>query len=92
MSSYSMNAASVAPITAITAGQISQIDLGAYTFGNDKKLPNKKVSIDVHTAHGGYVVKVTNGHGVEDDMYVISDGQDLGAELGKIITHHTLKS
>ena len=89
MSSYSMNAASVAPIT---AGQISQIDLGAYKFGNDKKLPNKKVSIDVHTAHGGYVVKVTNGHGVEDDMYVIGDGQDLGTELGKIITHHTLKS
>jgi hypothetical protein len=88
MSSYSMNAASVAPIT---AGQISQIDLGAYSFG-EKKLPNKKVSIDVHTAHGGYVVKVTNGHGVEDDMYVIGDGQDLGTELGKIITHHTLKS
>jgi hypothetical protein len=89
MSNYTMNAASIAPIT---AGQISQIDLGAYTFGNDKKLPNKKVSIDVHTAHGGYVVKVTNGHGVEDDMYVIGDGQDLGTELGKIITHHTLKS
>ena len=46
----------------------------------------------MHTAHGGYVVKVTNGHGVEDDMYVIGDGQDLGTELGKIITHHTLKS
>jgi hypothetical protein len=85
-----MNAGGLSPIT---AAQISQIDLGAYTFGgNDKKLPNKKVSIDVHTAHGGYVIKVSNGQGVEDDMYVIGDGQDLGTELGKIITHHTLKS
>lgn len=86
MSSYSMNAQGIAPIT---AAQISQIDLGGYSFG-DKKLPNKKISFDVHTAHGGYVVKVSKGHGVEDDMYVIGDDQDLGQELGKIVTHHTL--
>jgi hypothetical protein len=83
-----MNAGGLSPIS---AAQISQIDLGSYSFG-EKKLPNKKVSIDVHTAHGGYVIKVSNGQGVEDDMYVIGDGQDLGTELGKIITHHTLKS
>ena len=88
MSNYTMNAASIAPIT---AGQISQIDLGAYTIGgNDKKLPNKKISFDVHTAHGGYVIRVSKGYGAEDDMYVISDDQNLGAELGKIVTHHTL--
>jgi hypothetical protein len=85
MSSYTMNAASIAPIT---AAQISQIDLSPYN--GEKKLPNKKISFDIHTAHGGYVVRVSKGYGSEDDMYVVGDDQDLGQELGKIITHHTL--
>ena len=85
MSNYSTMAA-----TPVTVGQISQIDLsGTYGMG-EKKLPNKKISFDVHTAHGGYVIKVSQGFGTEDDMYVIVDTQDLGQELGKIITHHTL--
>jgi hypothetical protein len=85
MSNYTM-AGQMAPIT---AAQISQIDLGGYAIDN-KKLPNKKISFDVHTAHGGYVVKVSQGYGNDDDMYVIGDTQDLGQELGKIVTHHTL--
>lgn len=86
MSTYTM-AASVAPIT---AAQISQIDLsGTYGMG-EKKLPNKKISFDVHTAHGGYVIRVSQGFGSEDEMYVVGDTQDIGQELGKIITHHTL--
>ena len=79
-------AASVAPIT---AAQISQIDLGVYTTDN-KKLPNKKISFDVHTAHGGYVIKVGGSFGDDGHLYIIGDHQDLGQELGKIITHHTL--
>ena len=80
-------AESVAPIT---AAQISQIDLsGTYGMG-EKKLPNKKISFDVHTAHGGYVIRVSQGFGTEDEMYVVGDTQDIGQELGKIITHHTL--
>jgi hypothetical protein len=85
MSNYTM-AGQVAPIT---AAQISQIDLGGYAI-DAKKLPNKKISFDVHTAHGGYVVKVSRGYGNDDEMYVIGDTQDLGQELGKIVTHHTL--
>jgi hypothetical protein len=86
MSTYTM-AASVAPIT---AAQISQIDLsGTYGMG-EKKLPNKKITFDVHTAHGGYVIRVSQGFGSEDEMYVVGDTQDIGQELGKIITHHTL--
>ena len=74
----------------ITAAQISQIDLsGTYGMG-EKKLPNKKISFDVHTAHGGYVIRVSQGFGSEDEMYVVGDTQDIGQELGKIITHHTL--
>jgi len=81
-----MAGAAVAPIT---AAQISQIDLGGYSVG-EKKLPNKKISFDVHTAHGGYVIRISQGYGTEDEMYVISDDQDLGQELGKSVTHHTL--
>ena len=81
-----MSASGVGPLT---VGQISQIDLSGYGIDN-KKLPNKKISFDVHTAHGGYVVRVSQGYGNEDDMYVIGDNQDLGQELGKIVTHHTL--
>ena len=86
MSNYTMAGAAVAPIT---AAQISQIDLGGYSVG-EKKLPNKKISFDVHTAHGGYVIRVSQGFGTEDEMYVVGDTQDIGQELGKIITHHTL--
>lgn len=82
---YGMAQSAVGPLT---MGQISQIDIGGYT--SEKKLPNKKISFDVHTAHGGYVIRVSKGYGAEDDMYVISDDQDLGQELGKIVTHHTL--
>ena len=87
-SSYNMAASGVGPLT---IGQVSQIDIGGYT--SEKKLPNKKISIDVHTAYGGYVIKLSKGiYGVEDDMYVISDNQDLGQEIGKIITHTFLKT
>jgi hypothetical protein len=87
MSSYNMAASGVGPLT---IGQVSQIDIGQYS--SDKKLPNKKISIDVHTAYGGYVVRLSKGYGIEDDMYVIGDNQDLGQELGKIITHTFLKT
>jgi len=70
----------------ISVSDMSGIDLG---FG-EKKLPNKKISFDVHTAHGGYVVKVSKGFSGDDDLYVIADEQDLGQELGKIVTHYTL--
>ena len=87
MSNYTM-AGQVAPIT---AAHISQIDLGGYAVDN-KRLPNKKISFDVHTAHGGYVIKIAGGLGIgdKDELYVINDNQDLGQELGKIITHYTL--
>ena len=83
MSHYSMSTG-VAPITVT---DLSGIDL---TFGGETKLPNKKISFDIHTANGGYVVKVSHGSFKEEEMYVISDDKDLGQELGKIVTHHTL--
>jgi len=87
MSNYTMGGLSAQGLSPITAAQISQIDIG---YSDKPKLPNKKVTIEVHTAHGGYVVRIAKGYGVEDDMYVIGEDQDLGQEIGKIITHHTL--
>jgi len=89
MSNYTMAGSAIPSVAPLTASQITQIDLGAYSMDN-KKLPNKKISFDVHTAHGGYVVRVSQSYGVEDTLYVISDEQELGQELGKIVTHYTL--
>jgi hypothetical protein len=89
MSTYTIAGSAMPGVAPLTASQVTQIDLGTYSMG-EKKLPNKKISFDVHTAHGGYVVRVSKSYGAEDDMYVISDEQDLGNELGKIVTHHTL--
>jgi hypothetical protein len=86
MSNYTMAGAGVGPLT---VSDLTQINLGS-SWGGENKLPNKKISFDVHTAHGGYVIRVSTGYGNDGDMYVISDGQDLGQELGKIVTHHTL--
>ncbi len=85
MSNYSVTATGVGPLT---INDMTGIDL---SFGADqKKLPNKKVSLDIHTANGGYVVKVSKNFSSEDDMYIVSDDQDLGQELGKIVMHYTL--
>lgn len=87
---YTMNmgATSAATMGPLTVSDISQIDLGSWS--GEKRLPNKKISFDVHTAHGGYVVRVTSGYANDGDMYVIDDSKNLGQELGKIVTHHTL--
>jgi hypothetical protein len=39
------------------------------------------------------VVEVERGgYGVENELYIISEDQDLGVELGKIITHNALSN
>lgn len=73
-----------------TVGQMPpSISIGEM-FGGNKTFPNKKFSISVHQAHGGYIVEVHRGSGYEGDLYIVSEDQDLGQEIGKIITHSTL--
>ena len=63
------------------------------THNMQKKFPNKKISISVHGANNGYVVEVEkSGYGNENELYIISEDQDLGVELGKIITHNALSN
>ncbi len=63
---------------------------GMGSYGMEKKFPNKKISINVHEAHGGYIVEVVNTS-LPGELYIISDDKDLGSEIGKIITHTVLK-
>lgn len=86
MSNYTM--AGTVAAGPLSVSDLTQINLGGWP--NETKLPNKKISFDVHTAHGGYVVRVSGGYGNDGEMYVIDDSKDLGQELGKIVTHHTL--
>lgn len=51
--------------------------------------------IRVSHANGGWIISVhatySIGYAVEPDLYVIHEDQDLGTELGKIITMHCLQ-
>jgi hypothetical protein len=72
-------------------GSSTDISIGEiYGSSNKSRLPNKKLSIDVHEAHGGYIVQVQRGSAYEGDLYIVAEDQDLGQEIGKIITHSTL--
>ena len=74
-----------------TGGMSTDISIGEiYGINNKSRLPNKKLSIDIHSAHGGYIVQVQQGLGYEGDLYIVAEDQDLGQTIGKIITHNTL--
>ena len=74
-----------------TLGQMPQgVSIGEIYGGGTKSFLNKKFSISVHQAHGGYIVEVHRGSGYEGDLYIIAEDKDLGQEIGKIITHSTL--
>lgn len=72
------------------AGGSSDISIGEIYGSGKSRLPNKKLSIDVHEAHGGYIVQVHRGSSYEGDLYIVAEDLDLGKEIGKIITHSTL--
>lgn len=82
MSTYTMNMAGQIPA-------IQTIDIGPYSTGS--RLPNKKLSITIHEAHGGYIVEMTSNPGQAGDLYIIADDKEIGQELGKIITMKVLK-
>ena len=72
-------------------GSPADISIGEiYGSSSRSRLPNKKLTIDVHDAHGGYIVQVHGRSGHEGDLYIVSQELDLGQEIGKIITHSTL--
>ena len=74
-------------------GGLGTIDLGPYSMADAyaKKFPNQKINISVHGANGGYIMEIATQPGQVGELYIIPDGQDLGQEIGKIITHQMLK-
>lgn len=62
-------------------------------LGNTKKFPNHKVSINIYSAQGGYIVEIgKGGYGNEADLHIIPEAEDFDRALGKIITQYQLKS
>ena len=56
-------------------------------------LVGRGLGIRIVPANGGIIISVRdeNDPGSASDLYVISESQDIGAEIGKIITMHYLK-
>ena len=81
--------------TNVTLGQMpSVVGMGiAEAVQAKKSFSDKKISLHVHQANGGYVVEVEHpAYGVQNELYIVSEDNDLGKELGKIITHNKLKT
>jgi hypothetical protein len=89
----SMSTGTTYTLGAALPGAIRIDDITGSSGGSRHRFPNKKMSLNIYEAHGGYVVEIDKDtYGADRDIYVISDTTDFDHELGKIITHHTLKS
>ena len=87
----SMSTGTTYTLGAALPGAISINDITG--GGSRHRFPNKKMSLNIYEAHGGYVVEIDKDtYGADRDIYVIAQDVDFDRELGKIITHHTLKS
>jgi len=72
---------------------VGQIGIGQASLSDDIfHLGPRGLTIRVMPATGGIIISIRdeNEHGMSD-LYVISSEQDIGEELGKIITMHYLK-
>ena len=74
----------------------SQTMMGAALGASDDITINSKgngMTIRIVPANGGIIVSIRNDNNYSSagDLYVVGEDQDLGAELGKIITMHHLK-
>lgn len=79
--------------TNVTLGQMPSVVGMGVAEAVKKPLSDKKISLHVHQANGGYVVEVEHPvYGVQNELYIVSEDHDLGQELGKIITHNKLKT
>jgi hypothetical protein len=72
---------------------MATIELGPYSMADTygKKFHNQKISISIHSANGGHIMEISTNPGQTGELYIIPDGQDIGQEIGKIITHKMLK-
>ena len=75
-------------LSGLTAGQGAMSPIDEITH-----LSGRGMSIRVLPANGGIIISVRdeNDPSRSGDLYVIGQDQDLGAEIGKIITMYYLK-
>jgi len=85
-----------------SSNSINTIGLGGYTLagqgvsmtGHDEltQMNNQGLNIRIVPATGGTIISIRADNNYSNgDLFVIHEDQDLGAELGKIITLHYLK-
>jgi hypothetical protein len=92
----------LAGIGPLTAGQINAI--GAINQAAPKghmshldeitHLSGRGMTIRIVPANGGIIISIRDENKIvgDSELYVIGSDQDLGAEIGKIITMHYLKN
>jgi hypothetical protein len=50
------------------------------------------LDLRITVANGGYIISIAkNNYGQSPDLYIVNEDQDLGTEIGKIITMVYLK-
>jgi hypothetical protein len=93
----------LAGIGPLTAGQIHAIGAVNNAMGQGGKMSQideithfggRGMSIRIVPANGGIIISVRDENNIAStsDLYVVGSEQDLGAEIGKIITMHYLKN
>jgi hypothetical protein len=73
---------------------VGQIGIGKASLSDDIfHLGTRGLTVRILPANGGIIISIRdeNGTAQNSDLYVISGEQELGNELGKIITMHYLK-
>ena len=90
-----LNKAGSTPHLSVANMPLGAVGAGAYTVAGEypqSSRPANKVSLTVFDAVGGYIVEVDNGYNNDGELYIVAEDQDLGQEIGKIITHKKLKT
>lgn len=81
------------PLGPVTLGAIGAGQSAMGVIDELTHLSGRGMSIRIVPANGGIIISVRdeNNPSGSSDLYVINQEQDLGNELGKIITVHYLK-
>jgi tRNA pseudouridine-54 N-methylase len=85
--------ASIPPLNTIALGQLG-VARSQTSIDDIAQLGERGLTIRLVPANGGIIISVRNENQLSStsDLYVIGNHDDIGAELGKIITMHYLKS
>ena len=64
---------------------------GTYSIGSQHEFDDG-IDLRITPAHGGFIISINHRTiGTKPDLYIVTSDQDLGAEIGKIVTMSYLK-